>query len=56
MVHLKNGVQFSCLKKKNETIKFADKRMELEKIILSEITLTHTHTKTKYSLYSLTCG
>ena len=52
VVHLHNGVQHSR-KKNNDSLNFAGKWMELENIILSEITQTH---KDNYHMYSLIGG
>ena len=49
MVHFHNGVLLSG-KKKNDILKFAEKWMELEKKILSEVTQKQ---KDKHSVYSL---
>lgn len=38
---------------KNESVKFAGKWMELEAVILNEVTLTQ---KDKHSMFPLTCG
>ena len=48
VVHLHNGVLHS--RKNNVILKFAGKWMELENIILSEVTQTQ---KEKYHMYSL---
>ena len=49
VVHLHNGVH----SRKNDTLKFAGKWMDLENIILSEVTQTQ---KDKYRMYSLISG
>ena len=51
VVHLHNGVLHS--KKKNDILKFASICMELENIILSEVTQTQ---KDNYHMYSLIGG
>ncbi len=48
VVHLHNGVLHS--RKNNDILKFAGKFMDLENIILSEMTQTQ---KNKYHMYSL---
>ena len=50
VVHLHNGVLHS--RKKSETLNFAGKMMELENIILSEVTQTLKDTYHTYSLIS----
>ena len=50
-VHLHNGVLCSCFQNKN-IMKFASKWMQLEKLILCEVTQIQ---KDKYSMYSLKC-
>ena len=50
VVHLYNGVLYSG---KNDILKFAGQWMDLESIILSEVTLTQ---KDKYHTYSLISG
>ena len=52
VVHLHNGVLHSR-KKDNDILNFAGKWMELEIIILSEVTQTQ---KDKYLMYSLISG
>ena len=51
VVHLHNGVLHS--KKKKDILNFAGKWMELENIILSEVTQTQ---KDNYHMYSLIGG
>ena len=51
VVHLHNGVLHR--RKKNDILKFEGKWMDLENIILSEV--THTQ-KDKYHMHSLTSG
>ena len=51
VIHLHNGVLQS--RKNNDILKFADKWMELENIILSEVTQTQ---KDNYYMYSLISG
>ena len=51
MVHLHNGVLHSG--KNNDILKFAGKWMDLENIILNEVTQTQ---KDKYHMYSLISG
>jgi hypothetical protein len=46
-------MEFYSAMKKNETISFAGKWMELENIILSEVSLAP---KTKNPMFSLICG
>jgi hypothetical protein len=46
-----NGILLSL--KKNEILPFASKWMELQNIILSEVSQAQ---KTKYSMFSLICG
>ena len=53
VVHLHNGVLHSKKKKKNDILNFAGKWMELENIILSEVTQTQ---KDNYHIYSLISG
>ena len=52
MVHLHNGVLLSR-KKKQWNLEIAGKWMELEEIILSEVTQSQ---KDKHDMYSLICG
>jgi hypothetical protein len=47
------NVEFYAATKKNEMSSFAGKWMELENIILSEVSLTQ---KTKNHMFSLICG
>jgi hypothetical protein len=51
VVHLQHGVLISY--KNNDIMKFSGKCMELEKIILSEVTQTQ---KDKYGMYTLISG
>ena len=51
VVHIHNGILLS--RKKNEIMPFAGKWMQLEILILSEISLKE---KDKYHMISLTCG
>jgi hypothetical protein len=51
VVHLQNGILLSCLKK-NDFMKFGGKWMELENIILSEVTQSQRNTHSMYSLIS----
>ena len=51
VVHLHSGVLHS--RKKNNSLNFAGKWMELENIILSEVTQTQ---KDNYHIYSLISG
>ena len=51
VVHLHNRVLHS--RKNSETLNFAGKMMELENIILSEVTQTQKH---NYHMYSLIGG
>jgi hypothetical protein len=46
-------MEFYAAMKKNEMLSFADKWMELENIILSEVSLAQ---KTKNRMFSLICG
>jgi hypothetical protein len=46
-------MKFYAALKKNEILSFADKCMELENIILSEVSLAQ---KTKNYMFSLICG
>jgi hypothetical protein len=46
-------MEFYAAMKKNEMLSFAGKWMELENIILSEVSLAQ---KTKYHMFSLICG
>jgi hypothetical protein len=46
-------MEFYAAMKKNEILSFAGKRMELENIILSEVSLAQ---KTKNLMFSLICG
>jgi hypothetical protein len=46
-------MEFYAAMKKNEMSSFADKWVELEHIILSEVSLAQ---KTKYRMFSLICG
>jgi hypothetical protein len=46
-------MEYYSAMKKNEILSFADKRMELENIILSEVSLAQ---KTKSRMFSLICG
>jgi hypothetical protein len=46
-------VEFYAAMKKNKMLSFTSKWMELENIILSEVSLTQ---KTKYRMFSLICG
>jgi hypothetical protein len=46
-------MEFYSAVKKNEILSFASKWMELENIILSEVTQAQ---KTKNLMFSLTCG
>ena len=52
MVHLHHRILFNLLKT-NTFMNFADKQMELENIILSEVTKTH---KNMHGMYSLING
>ena len=52
VVHLHNEV-LQSRKKTNDILKFADKQMNLENIILSEVTQTQ---KDNYNMYSLISG
>ena len=49
VVHLHNGVLYS---RKNDILNFAGKWMELENIILSEVTQTQKDNYHKYTLIS----
>ena len=51
VVHLHNGILHS--RKNNDILKFAGKWMELENIILSEVTQTQ---KDNYHMFSLISG
>ena len=51
VVHLHNGVIYS--RKNNDSLKFAGKLMELENVILSEVTQIQ---KENYHMYSLISG
>jgi hypothetical protein len=51
VVHLHNGVLLTY--KNDEFMKFLGKWMELEKIILSEVTQTQKNTHVMYSLISV---
>ena len=51
VVHLHNGVLHS--RKNSDFLKFADKQIDPENIILSEVTQTH---KEKYNMYPLING
>ena len=53
VAHLHNEIIFSYLKK--DIMRFADKWMELENVILSEVTQSHTQKKT-HGIYSLISG
>jgi hypothetical protein len=53
MVYIHNTILFSLKKKKNEILSFVAKWMEMEDIILSEISQTQ---KDKYCMFSLICG
>jgi hypothetical protein len=46
-------MEFYSAMKKNEILSFASKWMELENIILSEVSQAQ---KTKYHMFSLICG
>jgi hypothetical protein len=46
-------MEFYAAMKKNEMLSFADKWMELENIILSEVSLAQ---KTKHCMFSIICG
>jgi hypothetical protein len=50
---LKPSCQFYAAMKKNEMLSFAGKWIELENIILSEVSLAQ---KTKNLMFSLVCG
>ena len=52
MVHIYDGIRYSAIKK-NEIMPFAATEMDLEIIILSEISQTE---KDKYHVISLICG
>ena len=49
MVNIHNGILFCEEKKKDTILKFEDKWMELEKIILNEVTQTQENTHGMYS-------
>jgi hypothetical protein len=48
-----NTIEFYLAMKKNEILSFASKWMELENVILSEVSQTQ---KTKHCMFSLICG
>ena len=50
MIHIHNGILFS---RRKQILPFATTRMELERIILSEISQVE---KDKYQMISLICG
>ena len=50
VVHLPNGILYNG---KNDILKFVSKSMDLENIILTEVTQIQ---KNKYNMYSLTSG
>jgi hypothetical protein len=55
MWHLLYTMELYSAMKKNEILSFAGTWMELENIILSEVSLSQTQ-KTKNSMFSLICG
>ena len=49
-------VKYYRATKNNGFMKFTGKWMELENVILSEVTQSHTHTQKTHGIYSLISG